>query len=122
MLNERSKKGINMRKKVDFESFAKSQQAINNYMHFKTGNGFMHEARVLVSSRGQIQYNEILKVIPSIETNISSVEIIGDEQFAQDYYGNYTNEYQKFVFINDTLLIKGKDRWGNPIEIDITSV
>lgn len=111
-----------MRKQVDFEIFAESQQAINNYMNFKTDNCFMHKARVLVSSRGKIEYNEILKIIPNIETNISSVEIVGDAQFDQDYYGRYTNEYQKFVFINDTLLIKGEDKWGNPIEIDITSV
>lgn len=26
------------------------------------------------------------------------------------------------LFINGTLLIKGVDIWGNPIEIDITSV
>ena len=37
-------------------------------------------------------------------------------------YGKYTNEYQIFTFINGTLLIKGVDIWGNPIEIDITSV
>lgn len=111
-----------MRRKVDFEIFAESQQAINNYMNFKTGNCFIHEARVLVSSRGKIEYNEILKIIPGIETNISLVEIVGDAQFDQDYYGRYTNEYQKFIFINDTLLIEGEDKWGNPIEIDITSV
>ncbi len=111
-----------MRRKVDFEDFAESQYAINNYIHFKTDNYFMHEARVLVSSGGKIEYNEILKVIPRIETNISSVEIIGDAQFEQDYYGRYTNEYQKFIFINGTLLIKGEDKWGNPIEIDVTSV
>lgn len=43
-------------------------------------------------------------------------------QFELDYYGKYTNEYQIFTLINGTLLIKGVDRWGNPIEIDITSV
>ncbi len=61
-------------------------------------------------------------MVPRIETNNSFVNIIGDAQFDRDYYGKYTNEYQKFTFINGTLLIKGEDRWGNPIEIDITSV
>ena len=42
--------------------------------------------------------------------------------FELDYYGKYTNEYQIFTLINGTLLIKGVDRWENPIEIDITSV
>ncbi len=82
----------------------------------------MHDARVLVSSMGKTWYNGILKVIPRIETNNSSIDIIGDAQFEWDYYGKYTNEYQIFTFVNETLLIKGVDRWGNPIEIDITSV
>lgn len=82
----------------------------------------MHEARVLIFSGGETKYNSILKVVPRIETNNSFVNIIGDTQFDRDYYGKYTNEYQKFTFINGTLLINGEDRWGNPIEIDITSV
>ena len=66
----------------------------------------MHEARVLVSSMGKTRYNDILKVVPRIETNNSSIDIIGDTQFERDYYGKYTNEYQIFTFINGTLLIK----------------
>lgn len=91
-------------------------------MHSKAGNDYMHEARVLIFSGWETKYNSILKVVPRIETNNSFVNIIGDAQFDRDYYGKYTNEYQKFTFINGTLLIKGEDRWGNPIEIDITSV
>ena len=111
-----------MGKRIDFKEFVDSQYAIRDYMHSKVGNDYMHEARVLVSSRGETKYSSILKVVPSIETNNSFVNIIGDAQFDQDYYIKYTNEYQKFAFINGALLIKGEDRWGNPIEIDITSV
>ena len=100
-----------MGKRVDVETFAASQYAIRNYMHSKIGNDYMHEARVLVSSMGKTKYNSILKVIPRIETNNSSINIIGDARFERDFYGKYT-----------TLLIRGEDRWGNPIEIDITSV
>lgn len=107
--------------RVDVNTFANSQCAIREYMHFKLENEYMHEARVLVSSMGKNRYNDILKVVPRIETNNSSIDIIGDAQFERDYYGKYTNEYQIFTFINGTLLIKGVDRWGNPIEIDITS-
>lgn len=82
----------------------------------------MHEARVLISSRGKMLYNNILKVFPRIETNNSSIDIFGDVQFERDFYGKYTNEYQIFTLVGKTLLIKGKDRWGNPIEIDVTSV
>lgn len=91
-------------------------------MHSKAENDYMHEVRVLISSRGETKYNSILKVVPRIETNNSFVDIIGDAQFDRDYYGKYTNEFQTFTFINGILLIKGEDRWGNPIEIDITSV
>lgn len=111
-----------MGKKVDFKVFSASQNAIRDYMRYKAGNNFMHEARVLVSSRGETKYNNILKVVPRIETNKSIVTIIGDAQFERDYYVEYTNEFQAFSFINGTLLIKGEDRWGNSIEIDITSV
>ncbi|ADL04350.1 hypothetical protein [Lacrimispora saccharolytica] len=111
-----------MEKRVDFEQFADSKLAISNYMHSKAGNDYMHEARILVSSRGETKYNSILKVVPRIETNNSFIDIIGDAQFERDYYARYTNEYQKFAFINGILLIRGEDIWGNPIEIDITSV
>lgn len=111
-----------MEKRVDFEISVDSQYAIRDYMHSKAGNDYMHEARVLISSRGETKYNSILKVVPRIETNNSFVDIIGDAQFDRDYYGKYTNEYQRFTFINGALLIKGEDRWGNPIEIDIMSV
>lgn len=111
-----------MGRKVEFEAFADSQYAIRDYMHFKKGNDNTHEARVLISSRGRKQYNGILKVIPRIETNNSFIDIIGDTQFERDFYGKYTNEYQKFSFIKGTLIIKGEDRWGNPIDIDITSI
>lgn len=107
-----------MGERVDVSTFANSQCAIREYMRFKLENEYMHEARVLVSSMGKTRYNNILKVIPRIETNNSSIDIIGDAQFERDYYG----KYQIFTFINGTLLIKGVDIWGNPIEIDITSV
>ncbi len=111
-----------MGKRIDFEEFVNSQYAIRDYMHFKTGNEYMHEARVVISSRGKTKYNNILRVVASIETNKSFIDIIGDVKFDRDYYTQYTNEYQKFTFTNGTLLIKGVDKWGNPIEIDITSI
>ncbi|MGG7143624.1 hypothetical protein ACQPVP_09180 [Clostridium nigeriense] len=111
-----------MGKRIDFKEFVDSQYAIRDYMNSKAGNDYIHEARVLVSYRGETKYNSILKVVPSIETNNSFIDIIGDLKFSRDYYMKYTNEYHKFDFINGTLLIKGEDRWGNTIEIDITSV
>lgn len=110
------------KKRVSFEMFAQSQYAIREYIDNKGGNEYMHEARVLISSKGETKYNRILEVVSKIETNDSFVNIIGDNQFVQDYYETYTNAYQSFSFINNTLLIKGEDRSGNPIEINITNV
>ena len=108
---------------VDFDTFEKSQRALKDYMHYKAGNGWMHEARVLISSGGQLKYSDEMTVIPRIETNKSTVTItttgIG---FDGDYYSEYSNEYQEFAFVNGTLRIKGKDRWGNPIELNITAL
>ena len=103
-------------------TFVASQKAIRSYMNYRDKNEHMHKARILISSRGETKYTGILNVFPKIETNNSFIEIIGDEQFDRDYYTKYTNQYQRFSFINGTLLIKGEDRWGNPIEIDITNV
>ena len=111
-----------MSKKVDYNKSSDSQHAIRDYIQYKTGHDDMHKARVLISSKGRAMYNGILDIIPSIETNSSFVRIIGDAQFESDYYEKYTNEYQLFTFIQGTLLIKCEDRWGNPIEIDITGI
>lgn len=111
-----------MENRVDFKEFGNSQFAIRDYMHSKAGNDYMHEARILISSRGETKYNSILEVVPRIETNNSFIDIIGDAKFERDYYARYTNEYQKFAFINGTLLIRGEDKWKNPIEINITSI
>ncbi|HII4496903.1 hypothetical protein EHZ13_01920 [Clostridium perfringens] len=111
-----------MGRKNNFEEFTDSQDAIRQYMRSKEGNNFMHKARVVVYSNGETMYNSILKVIPSIETNNSVFDIIGDEEFERYYYTKYNNEYQKFKFINDILSINGNDRNGNFIEIDIISI
>lgn len=34
-----------MGKRINFEEFVDSQYAIRDYMHFKAGNDYMHEAR-----------------------------------------------------------------------------
>lgn len=48
------------------------------------------------------------------------VQIIGDSQFERDYFCEYTSENCTFALINQTLIIKGKDRWGNPLEFNIS--
>lgn len=48
------KEGVILGDRVDVSTFANSQCAIREYMHFKLENEYMHEARVLVSSMGKL--------------------------------------------------------------------
>jgi len=106
--------------KLKFKDFADSQHAIKEYMEYKPNNSYLHEARVIISSKGNAIFNDIIRVVVSIETNYSFVELVDSEGLEHDFYVRYTNEYQKFKFINGTLVIKAVDRDGNNIEIDIT--
>lgn len=108
--------------KIEFDNFVSSQSAIKKYMRFKDINGYVHQARVLISCKGKTIYNGLATVVPSIQTNHSFIDIMGDVEFERDFYAKYTNEYQKFECINRTLFIKAKDRWGNNIEINISAI
>jgi len=66
--------------------------------------------------------NRIFKIYPKIDTNISFVEIIGNDQFSRDLKSRYTNKDSIFRFINGALIISSKDIWGNPIEIDVSAI
>lgn len=98
---------------------ADSQEAICDYMYYKAENEYMHSARVLVTSFGEIKYSNILTIIPNIGTNDARVYIEGDSKFERNYYLEYSNRFQEFSFRNGTLSIRTQDRRGNSIEIDI---
>ena len=103
------------------EKFSDSQFALRAYMDFKDSNAYMHEARVLFPVNGK-SVSGIFKVYPKIDTNISFIEIIGNNQFSRDLKPRYTNKDSIFRFINGALIISSKDIWGNPIEIDISAI
>ncbi len=107
-------------RKVDFNTFANSQENILNYMSLKKGNGLIYEAKITVHKNKKIVYNDTLEVCPKIETNKSIVEIFGDKMFDKFYYTGYNNEYQRFTLKKNTLIVECKDKLGNPIEIHIT--
>lgn len=111
-----------MNTKLGINYFEKSQYAIKDYIDYREGNCYIHEARVIISSNGKTLFNDIIQVEASIDTNNSFVQFVGTGQFERDFYIRYTNEYQKFNFIRGTLLIQAEDRWGNAIEIDITGM
>lgn len=106
-----------MSKKVSNKRFEASQYAIKDYMWYRKGNDSMHEARVIIYELGSQKLNEIFKVLPRIETNNSFVEIFGDNKFDQNYYTQYTNEYQTFSYNDGILTIDCVDRTGNQIQI-----
>ncbi|HBG4551233.1 TPA: hypothetical protein KQE37_002657 [Clostridioides difficile] len=105
----------------EFEKFSASQFALKSYMDFKVSNAHIHKARVLCSVNRR-SIHKILKVSPTIDTNISFIDIIGDDEFSRDLKPRYTNKDSVFQFLNGTLIIKSKDIWGNPIEIDISAI
>jgi hypothetical protein len=111
-----------MNKELGIDDFTYSQRAVKNYIDFRNENSFQHKAIVIISSKGKTLFNNIILVNISIDTNYSYACLVGNEQFDRDFYSKYINKYQKFKFINGTLLIQAEDRWGKAIEIDITGV
>lgn len=108
---------------VDIDTFAKSQQALREYMYYKSGSASIHRARVLVSSNGELKFSAEMSILPRIGTNETAVSIIAaSNEFERDYYLKYSNKYQAFSFVSGTLRIKGTDIWGNSIEINITAI
>ena len=85
------------------EEFSNSQFALKAYMDFKDSNAYMHEAMVLFSVNGK-STNGIFKIYPKIDTNISFIEIIGNDPFSRDLKSRYTN---KEFFMNSFLLVWG---------------
>lgn len=111
-----------MNKKLGINDMADSQSAIKAYISYREENGYRHKARVLISSKGKNRYNNILYIYAAIDASNSSVFLEGDEEFIRDFYGTYGYEYQRFNFINGTLIIQATDIWGNAIELNITGV
>ena len=63
---------------------------------------------------------EITFIMLMTQDKRAIIRLSGDSQFERDFYCEYTNENCTFTLINGALIIKGKDIWGTPIEIDIS--
>ena len=109
-----------MNKKLGKNDMADSQAPIMAYISYREENGYRHKARVLISSKGKNRYNNIIYVYVAIDASNSSIILEGDEEFIRDFHGTYGYEYQRFNFINGTLIIQATDIWGNAIELNIT--
>lgn len=109
-----------MNERLGMDDFTKSQFAIRGYIDSSGKSAGRHKARVLISSKGKTRFNGVLYVSAAIGTNMSFVIVEGNNEFERDFFGKYTNEYQRFELAGKTLLIQAKDRWGNDIQVNIT--
>ena len=105
-----------MGKKVSFDAFCDSHEAIRKYRESKGSDG---KAKVIISSNGQVKFNDNLDIHIRTETNYSFIDINGDDKFNEEYYIRYNNEYQIFSYSNGILTIEGEDKAGDSIKIEI---
>ena len=106
--------------KKSFEEFQESQIQLQEFM--ENTSGFIGNAVVTVRMDRDIVYSDNCETYERIETNDSQVTIAwsedkGDKYFS--YYSVYTNNYQDFICYGNILVIRGEDRDGNEIEIEI---
>lgn len=111
-----------MDKRLGINEMADSQSAMKNYIAFREENRYRHKARVLISSNGKNRFNDILYISVVIESGNSYVIVEGTNEFANDFRGTYSFTNWKFKLIGGTLIIQAKDRWKNPISVEITGV
>lgn len=111
-----------MNKQLGKDDMTDSESAIKGYIDYREKNRNRHKARVLISANGTNRFNGILYIYAAIDTENSFVLVEGNEEYARDFYSEYTNEHQRFRIIRGTLLIQATDIWGNAIEIDISGV
>lgn len=110
-----------MDKKPTQNEISTSYSAIKSYVEYRRENRDRHRAHVLISSK-VIPFNGTLYICAKVTSKNAFVKIEGDDIYARDFMPEYTNETNHLDFINGTLLIKSKDRWGNDIKIEISSV
>lgn len=95
--------------------FAKEE--IKKYLQYIPQNQERHQAHVFVTSRDKTVYNSTLYV--TVDEN-GTIIIEGDIA-----YGNYLDSTiilkdNGVRFVQGILWIHTKDRWGNPISVEIT--
>lgn len=106
------------------DTFFDSQEVLREYNEYVNEKGDFptkHKARVLIQS-GKYSYNKILDIGTRIETNYSSITIVGDNEFTRDFHGEYKNEYQKFKSFRRGMIqiSDAEDLWGNSITVEIS--
>ena len=109
-------------KKLSFEEYADSQNAIREYIHSGAGHWGTHNAEVTVLRDGKTVFKNTVSVVSLIETNESFVEIVWPEKEEKEYYAKYSNNYQNFKYDDRVLEIRCQDREGNNITIQIESL
>ena len=111
-----------MSKKLSFEEYADSQNAIREYIHSGAGHWGTHKAEVTVLRDGKTVFKNTVSVVSLIETNESFVEVVWPEKEEGEYFGKYSNTYQNFEYDDGVLKIRCQDRERNNIVILIESL
>ena len=109
-----------MSRQLGKEDMINSQSAIKRYIDYRDGNCYRHKAKVLISANGTNRFSGILYIYAAIDSAKSFVLVERNEEYARDFYSEYTSEHQSFSVIRGTLLIQATDIWGNAITIDIS--
>lgn len=105
---------------INSTGFENSYSAVQKYLTIRPQNNIEHKVTGVISSNGRTRFNGFLSVRIELMDKRAIIRLSGDSQFERDFYCEYTNENCTFTLINGALIIKGKDIWGTPIEIDIS--
>ena len=84
-------RGTGWAKKLSFEEYADSQNAIREYIHSGAGHWGTHKAEVTVLRDGKTVFKNTVSIVSLIETNESFVEIVRPEKEEKEYYVKYSN-------------------------------
>lgn len=105
-------------KTLSFDDFSNSHKAMLDYIDIE-GNRGQHNAKVFVSKSDHIIFNGELLVKTFIEPNQSIVEIDWPEEQENNFFGRYSNIFQKYRFSNGMLYVECQTRNGEKISISI---
>ncbi|EWM54197.1 hypothetical protein [Ruminococcus flavefaciens] len=98
-------------------------EILKQYSSYGHNSGERYQAHVLGTTCDKNNYNAILFVCLQIDVNRNYAEIIieGDAQyFNYSFKSSYSTDNSAFKLINRTLIIKGTDKFGNNITLEIT--
>ena len=105
------------------ENRTDSLEILKKYLSISHKNSDRYQAHVLGTASGNRSFNAILFVCVQLDSNRDYAEVIiegNNQYFNYDFKSVYSTDNSTFNLINKTLIIKGKDGFGNDITLEIT--